>query len=145
MSHEINCPFPYEPCGCGDKASTPSPEELARECWKIAVRDYIGDEGASQIDSLDEVAISQIAALLRSRMERAERWIPVSEGLPKPKERVLIRFLEYDPDLRQKINVTRFGEIVNGHWRPEGGNGNFDDRVTSWRPLPSAPDTEKKA
>lgn len=34
----------------------------------------------------------------------------------------------------------RIGHVSLGHWRPNGGNGNFDDDVLAWMPLPSAPE-----
>ena len=37
-----------------------------------------------------------------------------------------------------KKPVVRIGHVSLGHWRPEGGNGNFDDNVLGWMPLPHA-------
>ena len=38
----------------------------------------------------------------------------------------------------------RIGHVSLGHWRPAGGNGNFDDDVLGWMPLPPSPtDTEE--
>src|ERR1700733_14341708 len=64
-------------------------------------------------------------------------WVSVEESLPAEKTRVLVWFRENDPDGPRWL--PRFGEISCGHWRPEGGNGNFDDRITHWMPLPCAP------
>lgn len=64
----------------------------------------------------------------------AMRWIPVAGRLPKEAERVLIWF-EWGPHGHR----IEFGRRVNGHWRPEGANGNFDDSVNWWTPLPAAP------
>lgn len=36
----------------------------------------------------------------------------------------------------QRIKI---GHVSVGHWRPSGGNGNFDDDVEGWMPLPSLP------
>ena len=33
----------------------------------------------------------------------------------------------------------RIGHVSCGHWRPSGGNGNFDADVLGWMPLPSYP------
>ncbi len=33
----------------------------------------------------------------------------------------------------------RIGHVSCGHWRPSGGNGNFDDDVEGWMPLPPTP------
>lgn len=33
----------------------------------------------------------------------------------------------------------KIGHVSVGHWRPSGGNGNFDDDVEGWMPLPSVP------
>ncbi len=61
-------------------------------------------------------------------------WISVEDRLPDENVRVLMWF-------RAAANEWRatFGEINCGHWRPEGGNGNFDDRVTHWMRLPDSP------
>lgn len=32
--------------------------------------------------------------------------------------------------------VYRIAHVSNGHWRPEGGNGNFDKRMVGWTELP---------
>jgi hypothetical protein len=70
-------------------------------------------------------------------LQAEARWIPVSERLPNSYERVLVWFLDHD------LPHVRFGSIASGHWRPEGGNGNFDDVVTHWMPLPAAPNLEQ--
>lgn len=67
--------------------------------------------------------------------ERGDGWISVKERLPEPKQRVMIWFFDNPIDGYE----IRFGEISCGHFRPEGGNGNFDDRITHWRPLPDPP------
>lgn len=33
----------------------------------------------------------------------------------------------------------RIGHVWCGHWRPSGGNGNFDADVLGWMPLPDKP------
>lgn len=33
--------------------------------------------------------------------------------------------------------AIRVGHVSCGHWRPGGGNGNFDDDVLGWMPLPA--------
>ena len=30
----------------------------------------------------------------------------------------------------------KIGHVSCGHWRPAGGNGNFDDDILGWMPLP---------
>lgn len=71
-----------------------------------------------------------------AELEAAQRWIPVSEGLPKPYEWVL-------------INLPMFNAGVafyspDGYWMFE-----FDDehispeKVTLWRPIPKPPEVEQ--
>ena len=33
----------------------------------------------------------------------------------------------------------KIGHVSCGHWRPAGGNGNFDDDVEGWMPMPQEP------
>lgn len=73
---------------------------------------------------------------------RQGQWISVNDQLPKestPENRniVLIWFNAFG---RWGVNL---GEISVGHWRPISGNGNFDDQVTHWMPLPTPPTTDK--
>ena len=57
-------------------------------------------------------------------------WISVKDRLPEIHEDVLIWFR----------GTVCFGDRTSdGHWRPEGGNGNFDDDITHWMPLPDPP------
>ena len=62
------------------------------------------------------------------------KWTPCTEALPVERNLVLIWY-------RCAVSEWRvsMGEHVSGHWRPEGGNGNFDDYVTHWMPLPEPP------
>lgn len=39
----------------------------------------------------------------------------------------------------------RLGHVSLGHWRPRGGNGNFDDDVLAWMPLPALPPQSDEA
>jgi len=83
----------------------------------------------------------EAASALAAQREELERlhWIPVTERLPLNDELVMIWF---EWGMHEKR--VAFGRRVNGHWRPEGGNGNFDDSVNWWMPLPAAPATEKE-
>jgi hypothetical protein len=66
------------------------------------------------------------------------QWISVEERLPEPNRRVMVWYCEEMKHGTKRYGV-RFGEISCGHWRPDGGNGNFDDRVTHWQELPAPP------
>jgi len=74
---------------------------------------------------------------LAQQEEDAQRWIRVDERCPEEGVRVLIKFKESAPD--GCFFEARIGERRVGHWRPEGGNGNFDDRVSHWMPIPPLP------
>lgn len=74
-------------------------------------------------------------------------WISVKDRLPPEApdyctdpyaSYVLIWYFGTLPDFTEEWHV-RIGEHVCGHWRPVGSNGNFDDRVSHWMPLPSGP------
>jgi len=68
-------------------------------------------------------------------------WIKVSDQLPPENKRVLVWYKTHVPGGVEY--VARFGEISCGHWRPEGGNGNFDSHVSHWMPVPEGPKGEK--
>jgi hypothetical protein len=82
--------------------------------------------------------LCEFAASGPSLREKEPEWISVEERLPQENERVLIWFNE------GKIygSRARFGWIFQGHWKPEGGNGNFDDRVAYWARILAPPKTE---
>lgn len=66
-------------------------------------------------------------------------WIACADGLPEESTPnrtnfVLIWYRCSFADWRVHI-----GERVCGYWRPEGSNGNFDDSVSHWMPLPEPP------
>lgn len=61
-------------------------------------------------------------------------WIPCAERRPAENVYVLVWYHASYPGWRVSI-----GEISCGHWRPEGGNGNFDADITHWMPLPEPP------
>ena len=65
---------------------------------------------------------------------KQEAWISVEDRLPAPNVRVRVWFRDTGKEWRE-----RYGEINCGHWRPEGGNGNFDDYVTHWMHTAAAP------
>ena len=68
-----------------------------------------------------------------ARVEHFPAWTPASEPPPE-NVKVLVWYRASYPGWRVAI-----GEVSCGHWRPEGGNGNFDDAITYWMPLPQAP------
>jgi len=84
----------------------------------------------------------QAAAKLGMPREQAPRWIPVEEKLPKEGVLVLAWFHE---EYRPAYWRSRLAEIRNGHWRPEGGDGDFDDHITHWQPLPDPPGASQAA
>ena len=66
------------------------------------------------------------------------KWISVKDSLPEEHERVLIWWKENNPADGPEYYAL-FGKISSGHWRPEGGYGNFDDRVSHWMREPAPP------
>ena len=71
-------------------------------------------------------------------------WISVKDRLPTEsvldKREMVIAWFDYGSPARNKdLQQLQFAEISNGHWRPISGNGNFDEYVTHWMPLPEAP------
>jgi hypothetical protein len=63
-------------------------------------------------------------------------WIRKEDSIPEIHQRVILWF-------RSSPNEwgVRFGErTYDGHFRPEGGNGNFDDDVSHWMLLPEPPE-----
>lgn len=59
--------------------------------------------------------------------EEPNKWIPVSERLPKLYEEVIVTDIE-----TTGTYLSRY--IGNGHW--ECDNGLFDNRIIAWMPLP---------
>lgn len=58
-------------------------------------------------------------------------WISVEDVLPDRKARVLVWFREASKEWSFRLAERTF----DGHWRPDGCHGDFDDRITHWMPL----------
>ena len=115
-------------CQAPAVASPDRAEELAREIVLLVCRVTLSAN--CELNEFAEPMVDRVAALLRSRM--AERWIPVSERLPEEGVYVLAA-----------NGPTQWIVRRNGiTWNKPHFQGKA---ITHWRPLPSAPDTEKKA
>jgi len=70
-------------------------------------------------------------------------WISTAPGhpLPKPNETVLIWYNQ-KPD-GWRVYLGRYIHQLD-QWRPEGGNGDFRDLISHWRPLPASPRPQKE-
>jgi hypothetical protein len=70
-------------------------------------------------------------------------WISVNDRLPvqsSPEKRnFVIAWFNWKDGGKHWRSSHQFAERSNGHWRPIGGNGNFDEFVTHWMPLPEPP------
>lgn len=69
-------------------------------------------------------------------------WISVKDRLPiesvLDKPNVVLAWFNWGRP-NDWHRPHQMAELINGHWRPCGGNGNFDDYVTHWMPLPEPP------
>lgn len=87
---------------------------------------------------------------LRERLRNAERWMPVSERLPKNSNRVLVAYRK-SFNLFRTIKANRWqvyeSRYSGGAWRflsPSLKN-RVSRHVTHWMPLPKAPDAAMTA
>lgn len=62
-------------------------------------------------------------------------WIPVSEGLPKPYEEVIVTDIE-----TSDTYVSQY--MGNGYW--DCDNGIFNNRIIAWQPKPKPYKTESE-
>lgn len=135
------------------RSSAPSPEELARsrEKWVEIAKNLLWDSVVLQpaIMDFDEVVAqmadymqSGYAALLRSRMERAERWIPVGEMLPESDGWYQIYPVDVNNPANPKDLPFSFEYWLRREQERCGKGWCGCNTATHWRPLPSAPDTE---
>ena len=109
----------------------PTTERQKFEEWFIEKSEAVGNT---------DLAWEAWLARAEQSSEAPPQWITVTEKLPITNHRVLIWFrLERNPEKWGPL----FGEISCGHWRPEGGNGNFDEYVSHWMEAPSKPETPR--
>ena len=123
-------------------SSAPSPEELAREIISYVAWNYT---------SAEERDVAHVAALLRPRMERAERWIPVIAALLRPRMERAERWIPVSERLPEKDEtVLMFGELSlepwlgfhsGTEWLYAGSASPVApyNAVAYWRPLPTPP------
>jgi hypothetical protein len=67
-------------------------------------------------------------------ISEGSKWRCAKTDRPPENQPVLIWYRASHPGWRVYV-----GEVSCGHWRPEGGNGNFDGDITHWMPFPEAP------
>lgn len=84
-------------------------------------------------------AIEELSATI-SKMEKATRWIPVTERLPRPWWPVLglMQFVDKEEPPAQQV----LWYLGNGHWRETWKGDMVDCNVTHWMPLPEPPKEE---
>ena len=131
-------------------------EEIER--WRTDIQQLMGasDEDCVQIDVLCDMALDGLAA--RMNALRNEAIAPARTAAPEatphewrdPKDKPPnLPGEHHSQDVLLKMNPRRMlgdddhgiriGHVSCGHWRPSGGNGNFDADVLGWMPLPSYP------
>jgi hypothetical protein len=71
---------------------------------------------------------------LTGLLSEGSKWRCAKTDRPPENQPVLIWYRASHPGWRVYV-----GEVSCGHWRPEGGNGNFDGDITHWMPFPEAP------
>ena len=93
--------------------------QIVADCWECA-RDH-----------------EQLAAWLEELRDRrnADRWIPVSERLPEKDKNVLVTDNEVS-----EVYITFY--MGDGLWCCD--DGVYEHRITHWKPLPKAPESEAK-
>ena len=80
-------------------------------------------------------AMRAAAEVIREQQESAQKWIPVSEQIPKPYESIILARV-YEPGKPLKIEA---GMLQTGGWWKVYGT-NVKKGVLYWMPMPEAPE-----
>ena len=112
-----------------------------KEGDRLAAQAFLADRGFK--------LLREHGPALREALVRAQesQWISVSERLPEESDALDRKFVlaYFDWGKRDDSPSIQFAEISCGHWRPYGGNGDFDKYVTHWMPMPKLPYTLRAA
>ena len=95
---------------------------------------------ADPMVTLDYYSLNQLKAAFEAgrSSEAVEQWRdPKDKPQNLPGEHHSEDVLIVMRDAWDKKLSCRIGHVSLGHWRPSGGNGNFDDAVFGWMPMPS--------
>lgn len=107
------------------------------DCGTAECIDHVIEDAADKIDELVErcARYAEEIAVLRER----QKWIPVTERLPKDDGHYLCRYRFKGAGLTFYQTLDYYATDVQPHFQHEGPLGM---RVTHWMPLPEAPEVD---
>jgi len=106
-------------------------------------RDFVDSLALKPLDTWtaqEQMRLHNIATLAASSKPYGPSWLsPKDKPAHLPGEHHSEDVLIVMIDSWSHQPAIRIGHVSLGHWRPSGGNGNFDDDVIAWMPLPALP------
>lgn len=89
---------------------------------------------ADKMSDAGQTVMAQAVAVLKDlQPEEPERWIPVTEALPKDMDRLLVTIVRSDGSKR-----VRSGHYYKGYFMMDNGDtwNETDKEILAWMPLP---------
>ena len=126
------------------RGATPRTDAAKHNMGSVSEPHYVVDEEVArqlerELAEADEWTRKWRAMAMETNQSSGPNWrSPKDKPANLPGEHHSENVLIVMRDWVDRGPVVKIGHVSLGHWRPAGGNGNFDNDVLGWMPLPDA-------